>query len=309
MQYRTPLGKVNIIKNPGQSDGFSWKTGPSADWPGQKVGAINFLLSAGVVHDIREATAWLQSQSLSATALNPSEPQPTNEAKRFKPPPRIRDHLVERRNVTEYLHHHRGISPSVIDFAMRHGDLYAGFGDWYGGYVVFPMRDANGHMTGAIMRWMRDEPPTKFGGQNGPMVPGTQTDKGWWSLGSGPLGVVVEAPIDALSIASVLPDQWDHLITLLASGGSADIPLVAFERITHVLGAQDADGAGERQFNRLAGRLKDKPTGRLKPPQGKDWNECWQTDPDRMRDLWQHVLNRWQHHQTEGRTKDVDRER
>lgn len=167
----------------------------------------------------------------------------------------------------------RGID---IEMAKASGAMFAP--KFYGApAVIFPICDRDGNQTGASGRYLHANanPKTRIAGtkRNGLFTtPGALTAQ---------TIIITEAPIDALSLASVgfpavalcgtsAPD-WMHL----ACG------------LKNVLHSCDADEAGDNAAAALTARFA--PYGsrceRLRPHDAKDWNEALQRDSEALRDF------------------------
>lgn len=163
----------------------------------------------------------------------------------------------------------RGIPVEVAHAAgVRHHPL------WYdrAPAVVFPIRDRSGTLVAAQGRFLRDDvkPKTQTAG---PSSTGAFTTFGAWD--ADPL-VLVEAPIDALSLA--------------LCGGPA-IALIGKElrdwaawacALRRVLIATDADEAGDSAWAKAEPilRARGARAERFRPTCGKDWNDGLQRDAE-----------------------------
>ena len=213
--------------------------------------------------------ARLKRRQLSVLPEPKSAPEPTPDTKDWREQLRGAQ-AIDGTPAETYLRS-RGID---LETAKASGALYAP--KFYGrAAVVFPICDRDGNQTGASGRYFHANanPKTRIAG----------TKRNGLFATSGALAadtiIITEAPIDALSLASVgfaavalcgtsAPD-WMHLAC-----GLKRVPL-----------AFDADEAGDNAAAVLTARLV--PYGarceRLRPEGGKDWNEALQRDPNALR--------------------------
>jgi hypothetical protein len=152
-----------------------------------------------------------------------------------------------------------------VDVAAAAGALYAA--SWCGRpAVVFPLRDRAGAVVAADGRYVdgRDQPKARTGGEKRLGVFATPG-----ALAAEPVAVV-EAPIDALSLAAA------GMPAVALGGTSAPDWLaraVAFRRVALGL---DADEAGDRAGPALAAQLGSlgAVVERWRPVGAKDWNDA-----------------------------------
>jgi Toprim-like/Protein of unknown function (DUF3991) len=131
-----------------------------------------------------------------------------------------------------------------------------------------------GDATGACLRGTQGEP---FHG----LAPGSAREAGYFWLRRGTDDVqrvvLVESPIDALSLAALEREKTEDLPTTvyLSTDGSGAIPTEALQQVIaaggQVLVAFDADGAGEKMAWRVAEAVPG--VRRMVPAVGKDWND------------------------------------
>ncbi len=302
-RWVTPVGKINV-KPTGRSDEFKVWTGPHAGKAG--VGALSFLQDMGVCGSFSEAREFL-SRLDPACVQDPATyrhtaPAPAPEIRRpYVGPLRVFDAHKNIAILTEYLSNERKLPASLIQSlaAQPHPPLYAGFGPRAQDYIVFPCRDysipaADSKQTGAILRWRHPEsaPPKEFyGGNPHPMSAGSQKSAGWWQVGSGhDILIVVEAPIDGLSILAALsPEQTAH-VSIMATGGTGGVLERQFTGYRTIITATDRDAQGEaiaREVETIAHRS----ALRIRPPETfKDWNDVWQAAPDLAGETWKQAF-------------------
>jgi hypothetical protein len=212
--------------------------------------------------------------------------------------------MAENQRVLQaYLHGQRKLPADLIMSLSQgpHAPIRAGYGDIYGHYVIFPLRDhtqAKKPEVGAILRWKDAGPPTLYGGKKAPKVAGTDSEKGWWQVGPYPARtlIITEAPIDALSLWAALKPEDRETTRILATGGS-DKPKAhgVWEGVERLILAQDRDTVGEDQARDCIATAQaagyQGPTERLTPPVGtKDWNDVWSVAPDVARTAVHRVL-------------------
>lgn len=155
----------------------------------------------------------------------------------------------------------RGID---LDIAHDAGARYSR--DWFGmPACVFPVRDRAGNLVAAQGRYLGDEKPkVRSAGPIGAGVFITGPDV--WEA---PLILIVEAPIDALTLAGA-----GFPAVALCGAGNCPQWLPRACSFRWVLIALDGDAAGDAASKRLAAALR--PLGarveRLRPTTAKDWN-------------------------------------
>lgn len=170
----------------------------------------------------------------------------------------------------------RGID---LETAIAAGVMFAP--KFYGrGAVIFPICDRNGQQTGASGRYFHANasPKTRIAGtkRNGLFATSGAFASG--ALAADTI-IVTEAPIDALSLASV------GFAAVALCGTSAPAWMHLACGLKRVVLAFDADDAGDNAATALASFLS--PYGarceRLRPKAGKDWNEALQRDSGALR--------------------------
>lgn len=317
-QWHTPAGKVNVKTNSYGSDSYKFWSGPAAGKGKGRVGAIDFLLDAGVFQSVSEARRYLahldpsrvevaiteRKQSISITQ---SQDQPQE----FRLPMRTFDPAKNLKHLTDYLVGERKLPRELIESLARnpHPPFYAGFGTKYGDYIVFPCRDhslpqaISSHSasppspTGAILRWRHADrlpPKNQFGGQKAPMPWGSRRDLGWWQVGQGhDTLIITEAPIDGLTIRAATADNPAVAsTTILATGGTGGLLPRQFQGFGTVLLATDNDLTGDKiagEARALAG--PGQTVSRVRPPSDfKDWNAAWQANPEVVKEAWNEAL-------------------
>ena len=168
-------------------------------------------------------------------------------------------------NAVRYLTEVRGIPATVVQAVVDRGDLWAN----RHGSCVFAHRDRDRVIRGCTVRGSDFTPqPNAFKQTLGDKA------SAWFSVGGGwsaPEAVLVESPIDALSLASLGHKPGAQIIS---TAGAADlscvIDSVQRERRKLWLGF-DNDDAG-RRFAQQASALCTSVPG-VCTPLGKDWNE------------------------------------
>ena len=192
----------------------------------------------------------------------PPEPEPTESLQRAHQ----WEYMRLRGTPGEDYLRRRGIALRV---AERAGVRFcAQFGG--GEAVVFPFRDRQGRLLAVQGRYLADgQQKVKTYGAVSRAV--FASDKEAWRA---PVLAVCEAPIDALSLQMCG-------VPAFAVGGTGLrrflLPVLGIGRT--VLLAFDADGAGDSAAKEWQGALEPFAcqVKRLRPPVGKDWNECLQT--------------------------------
>jgi len=310
IQFMTAYGRLSITPQPGDPHGDLWHfySGNFAGEP-KTYGAINFVLVTGLAPDLRSASEFLR------TYVGPAHPrliswvkqtQPAARAamKPFKPPARTLDPADNWQAIQTYLCAVRKLPGDVLQplVARDHPPVMAGWGPIFGHYMIFPLRDHTDPKkpeVGAILRWKGPGIPMLYGGNPGAKVAGTDGSKGWWQVGPYPTKtlIVVEAPIDALSLWSAFTPGDRQTTRILATGGTGfpSAPGV-FAGVKIVIAAQDRDVHGDEQAQATIATAQGAgctvPVRRLRPPIGtKDWNEVWQASPDTVRRMLAQVLH------------------
>lgn len=302
--YHTDLGKLQVTPTQGGQLFHFW-SGALAGQGGK--GAIDFVITTGLVRDWKEASDYLQPY-LGQTPPRPvplvEQAHPAGTTKKPYTAPKPVFNAAENQRVLQvYLHGQRKIPSDVIRELSQgpHAPIRAGYGNVYGHYIVFPMCDHTNPRkpeVGAILRWKDAGPPTLYGGKKGPKAAGTDSSKGWWQVGPypAPTLIVVEAPIDALSLWAALKPEDRTTTRILATGGS-DVPKApgVWAGVERLIFAQDRDAVGEDQARDCTAAAQAAgvtgPTERLTPPVGtKDWNEVWSIAPDVARTAVGRVL-------------------
>lgn len=230
-------------------------------------------------HTVREAIAWLTTfQPGTGVASMPettavSSPAPkesfSSQAARFA----IRDD-VRWPLARNYLLRTRRLPSDLVDDLYHRGDLYASFSqerpEQTG--VCFVHRNLAGEVCGATIRTVTDGPGFRLsiGEKQG----------AWFTLGDcdkALRAVLVEAPIDAISYASL--KRPDETVILAASCSHATRPVLqaAHERNWFLMIGFDNDRAGNAGWERCRENCAllypdDSPPCRI-IPRGKDWNE------------------------------------
>ena len=195
-----------------------------------------------------------------------------------RPRPPVDERWAARPLLTEgsatwaYLTRTRGLPRRMLLRAVAHQVLREG----PNGSAWFAHRRHDGQLTGIEMR--------------GPQWRGFSADseKSLFRLPGGTTSptrlVVVEAPIDALSLAA-LEGPWVDTLYLATAGGMGPATVAALEALlaeragnpdARLVAATDADLAGDRHAGFLAELAKAAgvSSARLRPPRGlKDWND------------------------------------
>jgi len=199
------------------------------------------------------ATASTQSSALDAKAdrLSDARPLPT-------PTP---DRLARAR---WYLSDVRAIPASVVDTAMRSGNVFADVK----GNVVFRLRNVAGEEVGYEVRGTYDKPYHSVHGEKGLFI--VKAD-------AAPTATFVESGIEALSYQAIRGQGLIISTTGSAVEGPARMAQALQERGYALVAAFNADPAGDRMAARLSERVgadlrRDRPSG----PSGKDWNQMLQ---------------------------------
>ena len=293
--YHTALGKLQITTSTvGAPQLWHFWSGAFAGTGGR--GAIDFVIHVGLARDLSEACTVLAPFVRAVVEASPA-PTPRSTERSgppaFRPVPRMFDAAANWQVVRTYLVNQRRL-PEPLIHALAHQShpvVYAGWGQKFGHYLVFPMRhpEAPATLTGAILRW-RDtgDPPTAwFDGKKAAKAFASRDDQGWWQVGpyAAPTLVVTESPIDALSLWAALSDADRQVTRIVATGGTSRLTAPdIFAGVQRVFTAQDADAAGETQARHtledVAAAGLTVPVARLQPPTGaKDWNDAWQAAP------------------------------
>ncbi len=296
-RWTTPKGKLNV-KVTGRSDEFKVWSGPHAGKAG--VGALSFLQDMGVCATFNEARDFLSrldpARVQDPTSYHRTTPAPDKPKKPYAPPLRIFNVQKNLSILHDYLVTERKLPTSLIQSlaAQPHPPIYAGFGPRAQDYIVFPCRDhslptADSKQTGAILRWRHPGTPPRdqYGGDPHPLAPGTTKSAGWWQIGSGrDVLVVVEAPIDGLSILAALPPEQVSHVSILATGGTGGVLERQFHDYNVIITATDRDGVGGKIAQEVEGAAH-RPTIRVAPPASfKDWNDVWKANPGLATETW-----------------------
>ncbi len=301
--YHTSLGKLQVTTLPG-AQLFRFWSGSHAGVGGR--GAIDFVIKTGLAHDLRSASDYLQAYVGQAPQRPPSLIGRAQAAakKPYQAPRPIYNAAENQRVLAAYLCGQRKLPTNLIQELGQepHAPIRAGYGTVYGHYIVFPLRDHTDpgkREVGAILRWQDDGPPTIFDGQKAPKVAGTDSSKGWWQVGPYPAStlIVVEAPIDAVSLWAAMKPADRATTRILATGGTG-FPTAPglFTGVERLIAAQDRDAEGCQQAQTTAARAQAAglavPVIRLEPPKpAKDWNEVWMASPDVVRRAVQQALH------------------
>jgi hypothetical protein len=220
--------------------------------------------------DFKAAVEWLSGQSL------PQQSPPKQSQPRILQLPESSE--ANWATVRQYLTETRGLPEAWVDRLHDREFIYADKNQ----NAVFVrhqeqqsgQRWIRGDATGACLRGTQGEP---FHG----LATGSAREAGYFWLRRGTDDVqrvvVVESPIDALSLAALEREKAGELPTTvyLSTDGSGAIPIEALQQVIaaggQVLVAFDADGAGEK----LAWRVAEAVPGvrRMVPVIGKDWND------------------------------------
>lgn len=270
--------------------------------PSHGRGAVDLVIAVEGV-DFRAAL-----RRLGGTERVPAPPAPRSAepATPFKLPPLDFNPESNWPTVRDYLAGERQIPEALVRKIFNQGQVYAGWGDRAGGFLIFPCRPwdrptSRSHgpaPTGAILRWAQPgKPPVeKYYGQTAPTAKGSKKGAGWWQIGTGRDAVLaVEAPIDGLTLmAAAGALGWEHRVTIVASGGMGGFTARQWQGAPVVLVATDRDVAGDGFERIIRGQVHPGQTvGRLRPPDGaKDWNDAWRTEggPHRVVAVLRHGL-------------------
>lgn len=292
--YRTPHGKLQVTPRK-DADSYHFWAGALAGKSGH--GAVSFVIAVGLATDFKSACQYLGARPQSAEPLQPmvtrAQPGPV---KPYKSPPHVFGATENAKALAHYLTVQRGIPVDIIaELANQpHPPIKAGYGPRYEHYVLFPVRNHADHKkpeVGSILRWKDPGDPNHdwFGGKKAPKAPGTKTDQGWWQVGPYPAAttMVVEAPIDALSLWSALNPKDRETTRIIATGGEGGLDAPGIWHGTkRLILAQDNDSTGDRQASKAQDTARKTgyvgPVARLAPPL-KDWNAAWLADPNAVR--------------------------
>lgn len=305
--YRTALGKLQV--SPGRTgDLWHFWSGHLAGQAGG--GAIDFAVAAGLASSPREAVERLEALAGGglSTTPRPAAPPKPEAAAAFTPPRPTYNRAANWAAIRAYLCEVRKLPAEVIRPLAEgpHPAIYAGYGDQKGArgeghYLVFPVyasevwagREADARMVGAILRWRHPGDPPE-GVPKDPKRGQGASHRGWWQVGPypAPTLIVVEAPIDALSVWAALPEEARPTTRILATGGS-DTPKApgVWAGVERLICAQDRDSAGDTQAHqvaaaaRMAGLTPDRMVRLVPPAPAKDWSEVWTAAPDTARRL------------------------
>jgi hypothetical protein len=181
-----------------------------------------------------------------------------------------------------YLTLARGLPPRILHHAAWHGVIREG----PEGSAWFAHRHHDHRLSGIEMRGPKWRGFSADGEKSLFRLPG--------SNGMPTRLAVVEAPIDALSLAA-LEGPWPRTLYLATAGGMGPATLEALKALlseladrphSRLVAATDADVTGDRyaaQLAELAGAAGVQPE-RLRPPRGvKDWNDLLRTAQTRRR--------------------------
>jgi len=267
LKYRRGEGEVIIVNHGGR--GWWDPTHPAAK--GDVFGLVQHLepgLSFGAVRRRLRALAGIAPTLAEQWQRRPKHRPLVRVGDRWAAAPPLTDGSA----VWRYLTETRGLPGRILHLATRHDLIREGLR----GLAWFKHTDHAGRLTGIEMRG-----PSWRG-----MAAGS--DKTLFRLSGGSMAVprlaVVEAPIDALSLAALEGPRADTLY-LATTGGIGPGTLKALEAlladratnpVAELVAATDADPAGDRYaaFLTELAAAAGVCAARLRPPHGVgDWNE------------------------------------
>ena len=267
LKYRRGPGEILIVNHGGR--GWWDPMHPAAK--GDVFNLVQHLepgLSFGAVRQLLRALAGITPGSTSELHRRARQPPRLPVAERWAMAPP----LTVGSAVWRYLTETRGLPGRILHLATRHDLIREG----PRGSAWFAHRDQEGRLAGIEMR--------------GPRWRGMAagSDKTLFHLPGGSMSAprlaVVEAPIDALSLAALEGPRADTLY-LATTGGIGPGTVAALEALlaertmapaAELVAATDADVAGDRHAAFLAGLAEAVAvrSARLRPLHGiKDWNE------------------------------------
>jgi hypothetical protein len=233
--------------------------------------------------DFQKAIRWLSSVSfespLATDQATIPRPAPARESFASQAPRlAIRDD-ARWPLARHYLVHARRLPDELVDGLYQRGDLYASYAKARPALtgICFLHRQVGGEIHGATIRIVAQ--------RSGVLSIG-EKQNAWFTLGDPQKAIraiVVEAPIDAMSLAALRPSE--PTVILAASGAhvSRSLLQIAHERSWPLLVGFDNDRAGKAGWERCREdqRLlypEDAPVLRIEP-QGKDWNDDLRATP------------------------------
>lgn len=249
-------------------------------WWSRRVGGVSALDYLMKVKELpfREAVFLLTGGEDFTPSRAPIHPEPPAPAPAEKQPFALPERNGNSRRVFAYLNKTRGIGPEIISHCMHqklvyedaqhHNCVFVGYGD---DGTTPRFASVRSSLTGG--RWRMDQPGS---------------DKAYsfrMEFPDSDRVAVFEAPIDAMSFASLLKQQgkdWKAMNYVALSGISEHGLLHFLEthpNIRHVTLALDGDPPGRSASEKLRQQVQENyPAVRVKlawpsPSQGKDWNE------------------------------------
>lgn len=239
-KWHTPKGAISITG----MKFMNWHQGLGGG------GAIDLAMHLNGL-DFKRAVAWLQRQFL----IPPdSAPPPAPRCLTLPPPDRSRLSAVK-----HYLVHDRAITPSLTDFLIASGKLYAD----RRGNVVFLLLGKENIPVGAELRGTG---PHRWRG----MAPGSQKDLGYFSVQAPEATMVIlcESAIDAISCWLLHPAA----LCLSTSGARPNprwLPALLSRGLAVYCGF-DSDAAGDATAEQM---IALHPSLRRLRPSQHDWND------------------------------------
>ena len=267
LKYRRGAGEILIVNHGGRG----WWDPTHSTAKGDVFGLVQHLqpgLSFGAVRQRLRALAGITPSFTSALHRRARQPPRLPVAERWAMAPA----LTVGSAVWRYLTEIRGLPGRILRLATRHDLIREG----PKGSAWFAHRDQEGRLAGIEMRGP---------GWRG-MAAGS--DKTLFRLPGGSLSaprlVVVEAPIDALSLAALEGPRADTLYLATAGGiGPGTLRALrallaerAMDPAAELVAASDADPAGDRHaacLTELAAAAGVRAARLRPPPAAGDWNE------------------------------------
>jgi hypothetical protein len=245
-------------------------------------GAID-LVQHVLERDFAGSLAWLADRfgtaateaEFRATSATQTVSRAVERREPFQPPkadpvawPEVRRHLIE----------DRALPADLIDAEHEAGNLYATSRPGQNGLpplrnAVFVQRDAAGRPTGAELKGIiRDREGKRWSG----LAPGSRRSAGSFAVGDLAAAArvfVVEAAVDALSLAALLRSRAGSAWAVISSGGDGGVApglLSVLRPAARRYAAQDANHAGDRQAASMGEDWQ-----RFPPPEPhEDWNDA-----------------------------------
>ena len=257
-------------------------------------GAIDLVMHVSEC-DYKQSVAWLndnfgESATLEAVTYKAREIIKTEPVHEFRPPVPEQDKW---QGVKQYLTRTRKLPSGLVDRLHKQGLIYADKNQ----NAVFIRRSIDeSKITGASLRGTAG-----FDNQFKGLAKGSKRKEGWFYFDKGEQSidpvrrvVLVESPIDAMSLAVL--ERTDSVKTLyLSTDGAGQIPTEYLKEVREVVIAYDNDEPGQEMAQRVQSQL---PNAKRKTPKANDWNIDlvntfdW-ASKNRSNDiLWQHQHER-----------------